>query len=62
MTLRRSLNRFCLKEPYHGCFPEKALRKARKGVRRQNKFGFLAKMLKSQDDTFKMALRGARRA
>lgn len=62
MTLRRLLNRFCLKEPYHGCFSEKALREAKKGLRRRNKLDFLAKMLKSQDDTLKMGLRGARKA
>lgn len=62
MALRRSLNCFCLKEPYHGCFSKKAFREAKKGLRRRNKLGFLAKMLKSQDDMLKMALRAARRA
>ncbi len=62
MTLRYLLNRFRLKEPYHGCFSKKALREAKEKLRSQNKLVFFAKRLKSRDDTLKMIPRGARRA
>lgn len=62
MALRYLLNRFRLKEPHHGCFSKKALRKAKKKLRSQNKLAFFAKRLKSRDDTLKMILRSARRA